>query len=329
MRFRTITAPTMEAAMAELRATLGAGAIILGTECAASGKVSIRAAMEHAPEIAHSLSYPTDTATDTLEDPYLIIEKALVFHRAPLAINSAVLQTVDALNAEDPMQALTAALDMRYSFSPLPLQPVRPVLLIGPSGAGKTITAAKLAARSLLAGGKPQLITTDLVRTGGVQQLAAYAEAMGAPLHRAANERELAAILEAQPDPKSCFIDTTGASPYNMDDLQMLKKLVMAVDCDPVLVLPAGGDALESCEIVNIFSGLGARGLIMTKLDVTRRLGSILGALETAAMILHHVSITPFVANGLAPITAAGLARLLLEDPVERESLFELEQAAL
>lgn len=333
MRFRTITAPTMQAAMSELRATLGTGAIILGTECASNGMVSMRVAVEHAPEAhvtgsAAQAPHPADFTPDEQDDVYPAVARALAFHRAPQAINDALLHAVDAQNAGDPVQALTAAIDMRYSFSPLPVQPARPLLLIGPSGAGKTITAAKLAARSVLAGGRPQLITTDLVRTGGAEQLAACGEAMHVPVHRAANAAELMSILAELPDPKNCFIDTTGASPYNMDDLHALRKLVMAVDCDPVLVLPAGGDAVEACEIVNIFSGLGARGLIVTRLDVTRRLGSILGALEAAAMILHHVSITPFVANGLAPITSAGLARLLLEDPVEHESFSDLERAA-
>ncbi|MDO9460270.1 MAG: GTP-binding protein [Alphaproteobacteria bacterium] len=333
MRFRTITAPTMEAAMAELRATLGPGAIILSSECARDGKVSLRAAVERAPtqdgmESAPQQETQTRFANDDYEDAVSAIENALDFHRAPQAINTMLLQTVATMTADDPVQALAAAFDTRYGFASIPHAPERPILLIGPAGAGKTITAAKLAARSVLAGYETILITTDLVRTGGAEQLAAYAETMNVPLYRAASGPELTALMESHRNKTTCIIDTTGTSPYNLNELKLLRKFVMAVDCDPVLVLPAGGDAVEACEIVNIFSGLGARGMIVTKLDATRRLGSILGALEAAAMTLHHVSITPFVANGLAPITPAGLARLLLEDPVEHESFSQLEQAA-
>ncbi len=332
MRFRTITATTMEAAMAELRATLGPNAIILSSECASNGKVSIRAAADHGPANDQinrpSLETLAGVTDEINEDTFSIIENSLAFHRAPQAINSMLLQTMEAMTADDPVQVLAAAIDTRYGFAPIPLQPVRPILLIGPAGAGKTITAAKLAARSVLAGHETILITTDLVRTGGAEQLAAYAKSMNVPMFRAADAGDLAALLSTQQGATTYIIDTTGTSPYNLTELKVLRKFVMAVDCDPVLVLPAGGDAVEACEIVNIFSGLGARGMIVTKLDVTRRLGSILGALEAAAMILHHVSITPFVANGLAPITPAGLARLLLEDPAEHESFMELEQAA-
>lgn len=331
MRFRTITAASMEAAMAELRTTLGPDAIILNSECGSNGNITLRAAVEHIQgefPAAASPSYDaqTELADPAHDDAISIIENSLAFHRGPHSINALLLQTIQSMTAEDPVHALSAALDIRYSFSPLPLLPVRPVLLMGPAGAGKTLMAAKLAARSVLAGHDTILITTDLLRAGGAEQLATYAMSMKVPLYRAAGPQQLAAILQARELTTTCIIDTMGASPYNLTELRSLKNLIMAVDCDPVLVMPAGGDSVEACEIVNIFSGLGGRGLIVTKLDVTRRLGSILSALEAAAMILHHISITPFVANGLPTITPVGLARLLLEDPEERESFIELEQ---
>lgn len=319
--------------MAELRDTLGPGAIILNSENASNGKIILRAAVEHdfASDENQSAD-PHEALSGFVENAGSsalgIIENALAFHRAPHSINAALLNTVEAVLADDPVQALAAALETRYGFAPLPSLPVRPILLMGPAGTGKTVSAAKLAARSVLAGHKTILITADLVRAGGADQLAVYASAMNVPLYRAADTAELSALLEVWDNSTACIIDTTGTSPYNLTELKSLKNLIMAVDCDPVLVLPAGGDSVEACEIVNIFAGLGVRSLIVTKLDVTRRLGSILSALEAAAMVLHHVSITPFVANGLAPITAAALARLLLEDPIEHESFIDLERAA-
>lgn len=319
--------------MAELRSTLGSGAIILNSESASNGVVTLRAAVEHEgaqdqSQYASGWSGADDYDSGETDSALGAIEQALAFHRAPPPVNTLLLQTVEAMLGDDPVQALAAALETRYSFSPLPTSLVRPVLLIGPAGAGKTITAAKLAARSILAGRKAALITTDLLRTGGAEQLAAYAATMNVPCHRAADGARLAELIEAQDPAASCIIDSCGASPYNLTELNSLKKFVMAIDCDPIVVLPAGCDSVEMCEMVNIYSGLGARGLIVTKLDASRRLGCIIGALETAAMILHHVSITPYIANGLAPVTAVTLARLLLEDPAEHESFSDLELAA-
>lgn len=333
MRFRTITAPTMEAAMAQVRTTLGPGAIILNSECGRNGNVTLRVAVEHeqvgGTQATHHADAQQPDFLDRAGGDFLnFIETALAFHRAPQTINAVILQTLEAVEAYDAVQALAAALETRYGFAPLAPLPVRPILLMGPAGAGKTVTAAKLAARSVLAGHKTVLITTDFVRTGGANQLAEYADKMNVPLYRAADAEALTALSEVWGSETCCIIDTTGTSPYNLNELRSLKNLVMAIDCDPILVLSAGGDSVEACEIVNLFSGLGARGLIITKLDATRRLGSILSALEAAAMVLHHVSITPYVANGLVPINAAALARLLLEDPTEHESFVDLEYAA-
>ena len=48
------------------------------------------------------------------------------------------------------------------------------MILLGPPGAGKTLTAAKLAARLCLAGHRPMVITADGRRAGAVEQLAAF-----------------------------------------------------------------------------------------------------------------------------------------------------------
>lgn len=323
----------MEAAIAELRASLGPDAIILNSERGRNGNITLRAALEHAPADKYAdnsaIADDAEIFYDNDEgDARSLIDQALSFHRTPGAIHSLLLESAQARSTNDAVLALAAAFETRYSFSPLPIRPVRPLLLLGPAGAGKTVTAAKLAARSVLAGHKTVLITTDLVRAGGADQLAMFANSMQASMYRAADAAELAALEKNREAETTCIIDTTGASPYNLTDLKLLKNLIMAIDCDPVLVLPAGGDSVEAFEIANIYSGLGARGLIVTKLDVTRRMGSIIAALEGAAMMLHHVSITPYVANGLAPIHAAGLARLLLEDPIERKSFSDLERTA-
>jgi flagellar biosynthesis protein FlhF len=333
VRFQTITASSMQAALAELRATLGPDAIILSSESACNGNITIRAALDHRPAQPQgeifpppetSLSSNAPEETDSLRD----IACALEYHRSPVATANILLDQCSAFDSEYPEQILASALELRYSFAPLPLMLPRPVLLFGPSGGGKTLTAAKLAARSLLAGHTPQLITTDLQRAGGAAQLAAYAKPMNIQLRQAADGKTLREILKSSPAQRNVIIDTMGVSAYSADDIRALHELIKAVDCEPVLILPAAFDADETHDLVNIFAGLGAGGMIVTGLDATRRIGSVLGALEAAAMTLHHVSVTPYVANGLAPISPMGLARLLLEAPIGHDSFQELEQAS-
>ena len=58
-------------------------------------------------------------------------------------------------------------------------QPPAVVLLAGLQGAGKTTTAAKLAALALLGGAAVDLMAADTVKTGAVEQLAGLARHMG------------------------------------------------------------------------------------------------------------------------------------------------------
>lgn len=324
--------------MAKLRASMGEDAYILNTERSKNGQIIIRAAVEQPreseiepdPESLMAAEPPPVTVNAALQHDCAVqkISDAMAFHRAPENIVAPLKQTIDAVACADAVLTLAAALDARFGFAPLVCSPARPILLIGPAGAGKTLTAAKLAARSLLEGNDAMLISTDMVRAGGSEQLAAYARIMERPLHIAASSAALQEILASRPPDAACIIDTAGVSPFNLDEMLALKSLIAVSGAEPVLVLNAGGDAAEACEIAGLFAGLGARGLIVTRLDTTRRLGSILSALEAGAMTLRHVSITPYVAQGLAPITPVTLARLLLEDPFDHPSFKELEQAS-
>ena len=58
---------------------------------------------------------------------------------------------------------------------------------------------------------------------------------------------------------------------------------------------------------------LGAKRLIVTGLDLTRRAGALIAA-ATQGLALAHVSRSPFIAGGLESPTSLSLARLLLDE---------------
>lgn len=338
MRFKTITAPSMREAMQMLRDCMGPDAIILNTQCGADGSVILRAALERRAEpgalVEDALTETDNPFAFPLADPaqessvITEISDALAFHRVSDELINRLTKTASAFAVSDAISALSATFDGLFGFSPLPTAPDRPVMLIGPAGAGKTVTTVKLTARALLAGHDAMLITTDVTRTGASAQLRELTEIMGCALHEASGPQELAALLAQRQPGTACFIDTPACSPFNLTELELAKTLIMAADVDPVLTLPAGGDAAEAAEIVHIFSGLGARGMIVTRLDATRRLGSLLNAMDSGAMTLHHVSVTPYIAKGLAPISPGALAHIFMEDPFEQDTYQKLERAS-
>ena len=78
--------------------------------------------------------------------------------------------------------------------------------------------------------------------------------------------------------------------------------------------MAAGGDANEAAEISEVFSDIGARRLIVTRVDTTRRLGSLLAAVNAGGLAISEISITPFIAEGLKPVNPVALSRLYMHD---------------
>ena len=313
MRLKTFTAENMAAAMKLVRAELGADAIIVSSFETAGGGVELVAAVERSAtpdfDIA-PLSAEPDDAIDALQD-------ILDYHRLPAALLESLASAASTLETDDTLLALAGALDATFVFAPLGHE-ARSLLLIGPPGAGKTVTAAKLAARARLAKRSVALITTDTLRTGAVEQFAGYAALLGIDPQVADTAEELQDAISAAVGAALILIDSTGVNPFDADDMARLGEFIAASGAEPLLVLPAGMDADEAADMARAFAALGATRLLTTRLDTARRLGSLLTAAEAANLRLCDVGIGPHLADGLSPLNPLALARLLAAAPADR-----------
>ncbi len=116
------------------------------------------------------------------------------------------------------------------------------------------------------------------------------------------------------------IVDTPGTNPFNDDEMNHLGSLLVATSAEILMVLAAGTDAMESADLAMEFADLGATRLLVTRLDMARRLGGILAAADAARLSFSDVSITPSVAEGLNPINPVSLARLIIPQMDEAES---------
>ncbi|MGG5808897.1 GTP-binding protein [Falsiroseomonas sp. CW058] len=291
MRLRTIQAPRMADAMARLRAELGEDAVILSTRRTGDG-VEVTAAQE--PDDEPLVIAPGDAT------PARAIPPALLRHNLPPAL-AARLGGVP----------LPAALAAAFRFEPLPAE-ARPLLLAGPPGAGKTLTAAKLATRFVLSGRAPLLVTADGRRAGATEQLAAFARVLGLPLAVAASPSALAKALARREAGQPAIVDLPGCDPFRPAETRALVAFRDAAGGAPVLVLPAGLDAEEAAETARAFHLLGCRHLLPTRLDAARRLGGVLAAAD-AGLAFTEAGIGPDAAGDLVAMDAAWLAERLRE----------------
>lgn len=296
MRLKLYQAASVSEAMARIRAELGPDALILSTRRAGGG-VEVTAALEPEDDAPPPLPpAPADPARAA----------ALAWHGVPTPLAAA-------LGAGKLEDALAAAL----AFAPLPLDHAGPPLLLaGPPGAGKTLTAARLATRLVMAGTPPLVVTADGKRAGAVEQLAAFTRLLGLELIVANHPVTLGRALARRRDGAPVLIDAPGADPFDPAQAEELHALASVAAAAIVLVLPAGIDPGEAAELAQAHAALGARRMIATRLDLARRLGAVPAAAHAGALALTEAGIGPGAADGLAALTPALLAARLQRAPV-------------
>jgi flagellar biosynthesis protein FlhF len=278
MRLKLYRAATVPLAMARVRAELGEDALILATRRVADG-VEVTAALEPEESGAPPLKIMrADGATLA----------ALTWHGVPATMLSR-LQSAP----------LAAALAATLHFAPLALAPGAPPLLFaGPPGAGKTLTVARLATRMVLEGGSPLVITADARRAGAVEQLAALTRLLGLGLVVADNPVAVVRAVARRPSGTVVLLDLPGTDVFDETEQEDLATLTSTLGATTVAVLPAGLDAAEATDLATAYRAAGTTRLVATRLDCTRRLGSVLAAAE-AGLALAEFGVGPGAADGL------------------------------
>ncbi|MBC8339392.1 MAG: hypothetical protein H8E39_11960 [Alphaproteobacteria bacterium] len=330
MNLKTYTARTTAEAMNLVRDDLGEDAAIVSIQRADDGKsVLVRATLEAAGSslfdtparrnTERAPEYAADAAGPARVDIYETVCQALERHGVPGPVVERLAHAAGASGAPNPWAALSAAMDEEFTFAPVPsLRDPSPVMLVGPPGAGKTLTTAKLAAKAVMAGQSIGVITTDVKRAGAVDQLNAFMKVLKVDLQVAKTPGELAEAVARVDGRDVVYIDTAAVNPFLDADMAGLRRLVSVTDVDPVLVLPAGGNALDAGDMAKAFAAIGAKRMIATRLDVARRLGCLLAAADHSRLAFAGVSITPRVAKGLNAITAATLSRLIMPQEADK-----------
>lgn len=322
MRLKSFTAKNTKDAMQMIREELGEDAIIIATheeKNAVGGRqVQITAAVEkdvyysddHQDEPSQNWLYEDD------DNESMVIEEiteTLLRHTVPEEILEQIISHAAVMGIDEPRLAMLAAIEGLFKFTPLPTEASKtPFIMVGPPGAGKTLATAKMAARSAMNGLNVAVISTDTERAGGVEQLEAFTKLMDIELKVA---KTVTALKEAILETKNfdqVLIDTAGTNPFDMSSVKTLAKLIGAVDVEPILILPANMHADEAGETAEIFASVGAKRFMPTRVDVSRRLGSLLTAAYQGNLSFADVSGTARVADGLSQLTSKRLTQLLM-----------------
>jgi flagellar biosynthesis protein FlhF len=187
------------------------------------------------------------------------------------------------------------------------------IAVVGPSGVGKTTTAAKLAARARMDRKTVTLVACDTFRVGAVEQLTSYADLMGAELATARTSDELRAILDsARTD--VVIVDTSGRPP-TADGVEIAltpsrragQTQSSARTRNVLLCVPAAIRAHDAARVAKRYGALAPTSLAITKIDETDAPAGIVHASWSAKLPISVVCFGQRVPEDIAPATVAAL----------------------
>lgn len=190
------------------------------------------------------------------------------------------------------------------------------IVLVGPTGVGKTTTIAKLAGKlSLKENKKVGLITVDTYRIGAVEQLRTYAEIMNIPFKVVINTKDMEEAIEEMKDLDVVLIDSTGRSSKNVMQISELRALIEKTKADNInLVISATTKNKDIKAIVDGYNTLSYDKIIVTKLDETSSYGSIYNISKRANKPIRFLTIGQNVPDDIKDVSKESLEKIIFRE---------------
>ncbi|MCL2191193.1 MAG: flagellar biosynthesis protein FlhF [Treponema sp.] len=174
----------------------------------------------------------------------------------------------------------------------------RIMVVVGPTGVGKTTTVSKLAAIYGIGNvSRPEplsvrIVTIDAFRIGAQHQIEGYAKIMEIPVSFIDNHRDLQREIDLHREVADLIlVDTIGRSPRDSAKLGEMKQILDA--CGPKaevhLAISASVKTDDLLHIMRQFEPFDYGAVLLTKLDETRHVGNVIRARgKGQARVVHY-----------------------------------------
>ena len=188
------------------------------------------------------------------------------------------------------------------------------VMLVGPTGVGKTTSIAKLAAKFKIQDHqRVALITIDTYRIAAVEQLKTYADLIGVPLKVVSEVQELKTAIKSFADRDLILIDSAGRSPRSLEKMAELRDYVEAAQADELhLVCSTSVSSDVMKDTLERYSNFPVNKLLLTKLDETVHYGMILSIISKMQTPIGYLATGQEVPDDIEVATQKRLSRLIL-----------------
>ena len=197
----------------------------------------------------------------------------------------------------------------------------RRVMLIGPTGVGKTTTIAKLAAiKALWEHKRVLLLTSDTYRIAAVEQLKTYARILGVPVEIIFDISTIPGIVEDHENSDIILLDTAGRSQRDKKSMDMYVNLYNAFNPDAVhLVLAANMKYRDMLDVVEHIPDIPVSHLLFTKLDETVSCGSIFNIQQVMGCPVSFLTVGQNVPKDIETAEGIRIAEFLMKPEEERK----------
>ncbi len=192
------------------------------------------------------------------------------------------------------------------------------MMLVGPTGVGKTTTLAKLAFRYAYGDKryKTGIITLDTYRIGAVEQLHQYATMMKLPIIDSIEPKDLDEAIKSLNYCQVILVDTIGNSQYDQSKLAKTKEFLSHAnaDIDVNLVISANTKFEDLLDVYKNFSSfLDMDTLIITKFDETKVFGNIFSLIYETNTPMSFFSVGQEVPDDIELANSEFLVKCVLE----------------
>jgi flagellar biosynthesis protein FlhF len=152
------------------------------------------------------------------------------------------------------------------------------LVVMGPTGVGKTTTIAKLAATIAVKKQKRVgIISIDTFRIGAIEQLKTYADIIEVPFFIVTSPEQLREKLSQCSSFDYILVDTIGRSQYEKSQIREIKKYVEVIGMiKSAVVLSMSGNHAELYDTFDRYQNLNPDYVIFTKLDETKFFGPLI-----------------------------------------------------
>lgn len=338
LEIHTFEAATMPEALAKVRKELGRNAVILqtrqhtkrGLRGLKTNSVEIIAtpATEASEKLLRPTVPPMEEADDDLSDVQEMIahlsalvddlyqhrpaeadprleawRQRLLDAETPREIVEECLRELTAAEAADEgksREAVRRILRNRVWCDGASSDDERMIAFVGPPGAGKTTTIAKLAALAHFEGKRVLMVSTDMHRIGAVEQARTFSEIIGTEFAAPTSPEQLRHLLNRKEQFDLTLVDTDSQSRADKQTLAMRQQLVDA-GCACYLVVDVNLRASSLHGAMIRYAPLQYKRVILTKLDEVEHPLGLVGAALRLDKPLKYVSMGPRVPDDLRP----------------------------